>query len=57
MDYTIKRQFVEDRATVLDVLPVTWNVKTPAPYYCVTMKMSRIKDLVFDFEFGSSYSR
>ncbi|KAM3924765.1 uncharacterized protein RB166_008112 [Leptodactylus fuscus] len=57
MDHTIKRQFVEDRATVLDVLPVTWNVKTPGPYYCVTMKMSRIKDLAFDFEFGHSYSR
>ncbi|XP_075713626.1 uncharacterized protein LOC142749454 [Rhinoderma darwinii] len=57
MDCKIKRQFVEDRAIVLDVLPVRWNVKTPGPYYCVTMKMSRIKDLVFDFEFGSSYSR
>ncbi|XP_069835250.1 protein phosphatase 1 regulatory subunit SDS22 homolog isoform X2 [Dendropsophus ebraccatus] len=57
MDCAIKRQFVEDRATILEVLPVTWSVKTPGPYYCVTIKMSRIKDLVFDFEFGSSPSR
>ncbi|XP_072003592.1 uncharacterized protein [Engystomops pustulosus] len=57
MDYSIKRQFLEDRATVIDVIPVTWNVKTPGPYYCVTLTMSRIKDLVFDFEFESPYSR
>ncbi|XP_077117139.1 uncharacterized protein LOC143773624 [Ranitomeya variabilis] len=57
MDHTIRRQFVEDRATILDALPVTWNVKTPGPYYCITMKMSRLKDFVFNFEFGSSYSR
>ncbi|XP_040270233.1 protein phosphatase 1 regulatory inhibitor subunit PPP1R7 homolog [Bufo bufo] len=56
MDCTIKRQFVEDRATILDVLPVTWNVKTPGQYYCITIKMSRIKDLIFDFEFGSANS-
>ncbi|KAM4039542.1 uncharacterized protein ACNLHF_017643 isoform 2-T3 [Anomaloglossus baeobatrachus] len=57
MDHTITRQFVEDHATILDVLPVTWNVKTPGPYYRITMKMSRIKDFVFDFEFGSSHFR
>ncbi|XP_063786526.1 uncharacterized protein LOC134935301 [Pseudophryne corroboree] len=50
MDRVITRQFMEDRATVLDVLPVTWQVKMPGPYYCVTMKMSRIKHLVFSFE-------
>ncbi|XP_075061359.1 uncharacterized protein LOC142149984 [Mixophyes fleayi] len=55
MNRVIKRQFVEDRATVLDVLPVTWNVKMPGPYYCVTMNMSQIKELVFDF--GSLNSR
>ncbi|XP_066448237.1 leucine-rich repeat-containing protein 40-like [Eleutherodactylus coqui] len=57
MDHTITRQFVEDHANVLHMLPVTWNVKTPGPYYCVTMKMCQIKALVFDFEFGSLYSR
>ncbi|XP_075455025.1 uncharacterized protein LOC142494352 [Ascaphus truei] len=53
MDQKIQRQFVEDRAAVLDFLPVTWNVKRPGPYYCLTMKMSRLKDLAFGFEFGS----
>ncbi|KAM9311765.1 uncharacterized protein PAF06_009623 [Gastrophryne carolinensis] len=57
MECTIKRQFVEDRATVLDALPVSWNVTDPGPYYCVSMKMSRIKNLVFDFEFGSLDTR
>ncbi|KAM5172040.1 uncharacterized protein ACMZJ9_004890 [Mantella aurantiaca] len=57
MEHTIKRQFVEDRAAILDVLPVSWKVTETEPYYCVTMKMSRIKDLAFDFEFGSLDSR
>ncbi|XP_077326059.1 uncharacterized protein LOC143960915 isoform X2 [Lithobates pipiens] len=57
MEHMIKRQFVEDRATILDNLPVAWNVAEPGPYYCVTLKMSRIKDLAFDFEFGSLDSR
>lgn len=57
MEHMIKRQFVEDRATILDSLPVAWNVAEPGPYYCVTLKMSRIKDLAFDFEFGSLDSR
>ncbi|XP_068128754.1 dynein regulatory complex subunit 3-like isoform X6 [Hyperolius riggenbachi] len=53
MDHIIKRQFVEDRSTTLESLPVSWNVKESGPYYCVTMKMCHIHNLVFDFEFGS----
>ncbi|XP_068128745.1 uncharacterized protein [Hyperolius riggenbachi] len=57
MDHIIKRQFVEDRSTTLESLPVSWNVKESGPYYCVTMKMCHIHNLVFDFEFGSLESR
>ncbi|XP_044836251.1 uncharacterized protein LOC123344279 [Mauremys mutica] len=49
----MNRQFVEDRAMVIDPLPFIWNVKGPGPHYCLDMKMSRLKGLAFAFEFGS----
>ncbi|KAM4676074.1 uncharacterized protein O3C94_008723 [Discoglossus pictus] len=53
MDGKLGRRFVEDRATILETLPISWNVTPPGPYYCVTMKMSRLRNLEFGFEFGS----
>ncbi|XP_069485723.1 protein phosphatase 1 regulatory subunit 42-like isoform X2 [Ambystoma mexicanum] len=57
MDRKIERQFVEDRATIIDDLPLTWSIKQAGPHYCVTMKMSRLKDLDFGFEFRSPNPR
>ncbi|XP_025068137.1 adenylate cyclase-like [Alligator sinensis] len=53
MGEKIKRHFVEDRVVVIDPLPFTWRVKGPGPHYCLDMKMSRLKQLAFAFEFGS----
>ncbi|KAE8616742.1 hypothetical protein XENTR_v10008877 [Xenopus tropicalis] len=53
MEKKISRQFVEDRATVLNLLPVSSKMQIPGPYYSITMSMSCLKDLTFGFEFGS----
>ncbi|CAM5083721.1 unnamed protein product [Natator depressus] len=49
----MNRQFVEDRAVAIDLLPFIWNVKGPGPHCCLDMKMSWLKRLAFAFEFGS----
>ncbi|KAJ1162757.1 hypothetical protein NDU88_003222 [Pleurodeles waltl] len=57
MERKIERQFVEDRASIIDTLPLTWSIRQAGPHYCITMKMSRLKDLTFGFEFGPSNHR
>ncbi|XP_033018438.1 uncharacterized protein LOC117054089 [Lacerta agilis] len=49
----MNRQYVEDRIAEVALLPFTWNVETPGPHYALCLKMSRLKQLVFNFEFGS----
>ncbi|XP_053261716.1 dynein axonemal assembly factor 1-like [Podarcis raffonei] len=49
----MNRQYVEDRIVEVDPLPFTWNVETPGPHYVLCLKMSRLKQLAFNFEFGS----
>ncbi|XP_029472506.1 dynein regulatory complex subunit 3-like isoform X2 [Rhinatrema bivittatum] len=53
----MERQFIEDRAAVMDVLPLIWGVKQSGPHYCLNLKMSRLKELVFGFEFGATDPR
>ncbi|KAJ6666285.1 hypothetical protein lerEdw1_000557 [Lerista edwardsae] len=50
---TMNRQFVEDRIVEMDTLPFIWNVSRPRPHYILSVKMSRLKQLAFTFEFGS----
>ncbi|XP_030072349.1 leucine-rich repeat and guanylate kinase domain-containing protein [Microcaecilia unicolor] len=57
MERGIERQFIEDRAFVIEVLPLIWGVKRPGPHYCLNMKMSQLKSLVFGFEFGATDPR
>ncbi|CAM4481517.1 unnamed protein product [Lepidochelys olivacea] len=43
----MNQQFVEDRVVAIDPLPFIWNVKGPGPHYCLDMKMSRLKRLIW----------
>ncbi|XP_061494059.1 uncharacterized protein LOC133390130 isoform X3 [Rhineura floridana] len=49
----MNRQFVEDRIVEVDPLPFIWNVEGPGPHYTLNVKMSRLKQFAFAFEFGS----
>ncbi|XP_067915880.1 protein phosphatase 1 regulatory subunit 7-like [Heterodontus francisci] len=53
----IERQFVEDRCTEMAIIPFIWNVRTEGPHFSLDMKMSRLKELVFNFVFGSRAHR
>nr|XP_015207765.1 PREDICTED: leucine-rich repeat-containing protein 23-like [Lepisosteus oculatus] len=53
MEKRLTRQYVEDRGTVIEMLPFTWNIKTEGPHFNIDMKMSRLKRIRFDFAFGS----
>ncbi|GCC30081.1 hypothetical protein chiPu_0008525 [Chiloscyllium punctatum] len=48
----IERHFVEDHCTEMTKIPFIWNVDTQGPYLTLDMKMSHLKDLVFNFMFG-----
>ncbi|XP_005997391.1 uncharacterized protein LOC102364203 isoform X2 [Latimeria chalumnae] len=49
MEQKLGRQFLEDRTAVIDIIPFSWNVKAKGPHYCLNMKMSRLRELAFDF--------
>ncbi|XP_066561233.1 centrosomal protein of 97 kDa isoform X2 [Amia ocellicauda] len=53
MEKKLSRQYVEDRGTVLEMVLFTWNIKTEGPHFSLDMKMSRLKEVCFDFVFGS----
>nr|XP_033815403.1 uncharacterized protein LOC117367174 isoform X4 [Geotrypetes seraphini] len=57
MERGIERQFIEDRSFLIEMLPLVWGVKRPGPHYCLNMKMSQLKNLVFSFEFGATDPR
>ncbi|KAI1888084.1 hypothetical protein AGOR_G00181400 [Albula goreensis] len=53
MDSHFSREFVEDHATVLELVPFTWHVRSRGQHFALDLRMNRLKELSFGFEFGS----
>ncbi|XP_051890186.1 uncharacterized protein LOC127580606 [Pristis pectinata] len=53
----IENQFFEDHCTELTVIPFIWSVQTEGPHFCLDMKMSHLKQLVFNFELEDKAQR
>ncbi|KAJ8386654.1 hypothetical protein AAFF_G00167700 [Aldrovandia affinis] len=53
MDARLSRQFVEGHGMSLEMVPFRWNLRSDGRYFALCIRMSRLKELRFGFEFGS----